>query len=132
VTPTDLVIIDTCIWVPFFNRPQSVEKKVVDTLLDEDRAVLLGPVLAEILLGFRREDRADWVASTLRGLHYLEIQWEDWRVAARIGRRLAARKHRVPLTDLAISAVALRAGSAVYTTDPHFDLIPDLKRFGPN
>ncbi len=44
-----LVLVDTCIWVPFFNRPQSVEKKVVDTLLDDDRAVLIGPIVTEIL-----------------------------------------------------------------------------------
>ncbi len=68
---TDLVLIDTCIWVPFFNRPQSAEKKAVDALLDEDRAVLIGPILAEILQGFRRDDRADWVASSLRGLPHL-------------------------------------------------------------
>ncbi len=49
MTPTDLVLIDTCVWVPYFNRPQSVEKKAVDVLLDEDRATLIGPILAEIL-----------------------------------------------------------------------------------
>lgn len=49
MTPTDLVVIDTCIWVPFFNRPQSAEKTVVDALLDEDRAAILGPILTEIL-----------------------------------------------------------------------------------
>ena len=27
-----LVLIDTCIWVPFFNRPQSAEKKALDAL----------------------------------------------------------------------------------------------------
>jgi len=78
----DLVLIDTCMWVPFFNRPQSNEKRVVDELLDEDRAALIGLVLGEILCGFRRNEQSDWVASTLRGLHYLELTWEDaWRRA---------------------------------------------------
>ena len=44
-----IVLIDTCIWVPFFNRPQSPEKKAVDALLDEDRGALIGPIVAEIL-----------------------------------------------------------------------------------
>jgi predicted nucleic acid-binding protein len=132
VTPTDLVLIDTCIWVPFFNRPQSAEKRAVDALLDEDRAALIGPILAEILQGFRRDDRADWVASSLRGLHYIVIEWDDWRSAARLGRRLAAKGHLLPLTDLTAAAIALRSESAVYSTDPHFDLIPGLKRFTPD
>lgn len=129
---TDLVVIDTCIWVPFFNRPQSAEKLAVDILLEEDRAAMLGPILAEILQGFRRQDRADWVASMLRGLYYLQLGWDDWRAAAQLGRQLAGQGHRLPLSDLAIAAVALRADAAVFTTDPHFDLIPGLKRFITN
>lgn len=35
------------------------------------------------------------------------------------------------MTDLVVAAVALRQGWSVYTTDPHFDSITDLKRFLP-
>ena len=76
---SDRVLVDTCIWVAFFNRPQSLEKQTVDELLDDDRATLIGPVLAEILLGFRRDEQADWVASELRGLRYLQVTWNEWR-----------------------------------------------------
>ena len=78
----NLVLIDSCIWVPFFNRPRSTEKVAVDALLEEDRAAIIGPILGEILQGFRRNEEADWVASSLRGLHYLDLDWEDWRRAA--------------------------------------------------
>jgi predicted nucleic acid-binding protein len=132
VTSTDLVLIDTCVWVPYFNRPQSTEAKAVNALLDEDRAALIGPILTEILQGFRRDDRADWVASSLRGLHYIELQWGDWQAAARIGRRLISKGHRLPLTDLSLAAIALRIDSAVFTTDPHFDVVTGLKRFSPD
>jgi hypothetical protein len=55
----DLVLIDTCIWVPYFNRPQSAIRQAVDVLLDEDRAGLIGPILGEILCGFRKDVQAD-------------------------------------------------------------------------
>lgn len=125
----DLVLIDTCIWVPFFNRPQSAEKRTVDSLLDDDRAALIGPVLAEVLIDFRRDEHADWVASILRGLHFLEPFWDEWRTAAQLGRRSMASGHILPQSDLILAAVALHRDCAVYTTDPHFDLIADLKRF---
>jgi predicted nucleic acid-binding protein len=131
MTVPELVLVDTCIWVPFFNRPHSREKLAVDGLLDDDRAALTGPILAEVLLGFRREEQADWVASVLRGLHFLEATWDDWRAAARLGRRLIANGHSLPLSDLVIAAVALGRDVTVYTIDPHFDLIPDLKRHSP-
>ena len=101
IPPGNLVLIDTCIWVGFFNRTQSAERMTVDPLLDDDRAAITGMILAEILQGFRRDDQADWVASSLKGLHALEPTWDDWRFVAKLGRQLIASGHRLPLTDLA-------------------------------
>jgi predicted nucleic acid-binding protein len=125
------VFIDTCVWASFFGKPASPEKAAVDDLLDTDRAALLGPIVAEVLLGFRRKDQADWVASRLQLAHYVEAVWEDWHAAADLGRDLAARGLKLPLTDLFVATVAARCGAWVYTTDPHFDLMPGLKRFLP-
>jgi hypothetical protein len=110
VINADLVLVDTLVWSAFFSKPGSTEKRLVDRLLDEDRVALIGPILTEVLRGFRRADEADWVASRLRLAHYIEPSWEDWRAAATLGRELAAKGHE-------------------YTLDPHFDLIADLKRF---
>jgi predicted nucleic acid-binding protein len=125
---TELVLIDTCIWVPYFNRPRSTEKSVVDSLLDDDRAAITGPILTEILQGFRRDEHADWVASLLRNLQVLEPRWDDWRQAAKLGRDLASKGKRLPLTDLVVAALGLRFKCAVYTTDPHFEHFPGLRR----
>jgi predicted nucleic acid-binding protein len=125
----DLVLIDTCMWIPFFNRPQSRTKQIVDGLLDEDLGAIVGPILAEVLLGFRRNAHADWASSLLRGVHYVDVTREDWRQAAAFGRMLTSRGHDLPLSDLEMATVARRCDCSVYSTDPHFDLIPDLKRF---
>ena len=124
-----LVLIDTCIWVPFFNRPQSAEKRAVDALLDDDRAALIGPIVTEILQGIPRAAQADYIASLLRGMRCLETIWDDWPEAARLGRRLAAAGHRLPLSDLILATVALRLDAEIYSIDPHFDLIGEVKRF---
>ena len=126
------MFVDTCIWSSFFAKPGSPEKVAVDDLLDMDRVALVGPIVAEVLVGFRRKDQADWVGSRLQLAHYVEAVWDDWRAAAHLGRELAAKGYKLPLTDLLVAAVARRCRSWVYTTDPHFDLIADLKRFWPN
>lgn len=126
------VFVDTCIWASFFSKPGSREKAAVDDLLDTDRVVLMGPIVSEVLLGFRRRDQADWVASRLQLAHYLDANWGDWRAAANLGRDLTARGHKLPLTDLIVAAVARRLQIGVYTIDPHFDLIDNLKRFRPS
>jgi hypothetical protein len=38
----------------------------------------------------------------------------------------------VPLTDLVIAALAQRIESFVFSTDPHFDLVPQLKKYRPS
>jgi predicted nucleic acid-binding protein len=127
----DWVFVDTCIWASFFGKPSSREKIAVDDLLDSDRVALVGPVIAEVLMGFKRKDQADWITSRMKMTHYVEAEWDDWRSASDLGRDLAAKGNKVPLTDLLVAAVARRCEGSVYTTDPHFDLIPDLKRFRP-
>ena len=101
-------IVDTCIWASFFGKPSSPEKLAVDKLIDMDRIALVGPILAEVLLGFRRKDQADWVGSRLVLSHYIELTQSDWRSAANLGRNLAAKGQQIPLTDLVVAAVARR------------------------
>jgi predicted nucleic acid-binding protein len=126
---TDRVIIDTCIWASVFAKANSPHQQAVERLINQDRAVLIGPVLTEVLYGFRRQEQADWAASRLRKLIWLEIEWDNWRQAASLGRQLAATGHRLPLTDLVITAIAGKHDLLVYTVDPHFNLLTDLRRF---
>src|SRR5438105_14062029 len=102
------VFVDTCIWASFFSKPSSPEEAAVDDLLDADRVALVGPIVAEVRLGFRRKDQADWVASRLRLAHYVETCWDDWRAAADLGRDLAGTGHKIPLTDLLVAKVTAR------------------------
>ena len=128
----DWVFVDTCIWASFFGKPASTEKAAVDALLDSDRVALIGPVVAEILIGFRRRDQSDWVASRLRMAHFVDAGWDDWQAASDLGRELVSKGHKIPLTDLLLAVVARRCNSWLFTTDPHFDLIPDLRRHRPD
>ncbi len=123
------VLVDTCIWARVFAKPGSNEHRIVEQLIEQERVVMIGPVLTEVLYGFRRQEQADWVASRLKNLAWIEVEWEDWREAASLGRRLAAAGHRLPQTDLVIAAVAERHGLLVYTVDPDFDHFEGLRRF---
>ncbi len=125
------VIVDTCMWVPFFNQPASAEKRAIDLLLNRDRVVMIGPVVAEILLGFKRREHAAWVASQLQGALWIEPTWQECCESAALGRELIAKGHVLPMTDLVIAAVAMSRNLAVYSSDPHFDPIPRLIRFHP-
>ena len=122
----DWVFVDSCIWASlFFAKPNSPEKNAVDNLIDRDQVALIGPILSGRTDLVCCDDQADWVASRMRLAHYAEIRTDDWQAAA-AGRRLAAGGHKSPITDLVVAVVAQRLNAAVYTTDPHFDLISGL------
>ena len=74
-----------------------------------------------MLSGFRKDAQADWVASALRGLVYVEVTRDDWCAAARFARQLTGRGHRLPLSDLALAAVAQRLDCRVYSSDPQLE-----------
>jgi predicted nucleic acid-binding protein len=125
------VIVDPCVWISFFGKLNSLENEVVGKLLETDRVALIGPIVAEVLMGLRRKDQADWVASRLKVVHYIDLNRDDWQTAADLGRDLASKGKKLRLTDLAVVAIARRCDCFVYSTDPHFDLFHDLKRFRP-
>ncbi len=52
MTRAILVLVDTGVWSAFFSKPSSREKRALDVLLDQDRVLVTGPVLAEVLRGF--------------------------------------------------------------------------------
>ena len=126
------VLVDTCIWASFFAKPSSIEKREVDALIDTGRVALIGPILSEVLMGFRKPNQAKWVASRLRLTHWIGMDWNDWRQAADLGRDLSANGKKIPLTDLVLASIAIRRDLPLYSIDPHFDLIPGLKRYTPS
>jgi len=73
-----------------------------------------------------KKRKADWIASRLKAALEVILSWEDWQAAADLGRSLAVQEHKLPVTGLVINAVCLRLNMEVYTTDPHFDRVPEF------
>lgn len=126
------VLIDTCVWIAFFRNPKSPAVRDVRPLAVQDRIVTVGPVMAEVLMGFRREAEANWASARFGGVRYLELKREHWRQAARLYREQKGKGNELPLTDLVIVAAAFDWDLDVFTTDPHFDLFPALPRYRPS
>ena len=125
------VLIDTCQWAQYFNRPQSREREVIGRLIEENSACVTGPIIVEVLSGFKNVRQADWVASVLDGLSEIELAWEDWRLAAKLNRELISRGHHLPLADLLSATAAIRNDLVIYSTDPHFRLFSQVRLFDP-
>lgn len=126
-----MVIADTSVWIPFFNRPDSPQKVTVDILIDADEIALVGVVLAELLQGCRTESERNLLSDGLTALPYYEVTRSTWSGAGDLSAQLQRRGMTLPLSDLVIAALALERGCHVYSLDSHFKKIPGLRLYTP-
>lgn len=127
-----MVIVDTSAWIQFFNRPESAERHAIDVLIDADRAVMVGVVLAELLQGCRTSQESSAILSEVRGLRFLDTDFATWRRTGELSRALRSRGVTLPLPDILIAALATEHNCPVYTLDPHFEQIPGLSLYRPS
>ncbi len=125
------VIVDTSVWINFFNRPESKEKQIVDLLLDQERICLVGIVLSELLQGTKSEKEANLLISKLTALTFLETNSNIWVKTGLISANLRRKGIVLPLSDILLAAIAQENNCEVYTLDPHFKLIQGTELFNP-
>ncbi len=102
-----MVVADTSVWIPFFNDPESEEKRELDALIDADRLVMVGVALAELIQGCRTAKEAEATTSRLAGLRFIETAFSTWQRAGELSFGLRRKGVTLPLSDLVIAALAL-------------------------
>ena len=126
------IIVDTSVWIEFFHNEKSHVSVHLKNLLRSGQVALTGMVLAEILQGIRSPREARLVRRSLESLPFIEIDYKVWRQAGEISSALRRKGLTIPLSDIIIASVAITADHEVFTTDPHFEKIPGLKRYQPS
>lgn len=126
-----MVIADTSVWISFFNRPASVEKRTLDVLIDSDEVAITGVVLAELLQGCRTPKERDALKETILALPYVETTQPIWIRAGETSSALLRRGITLPIPDLIVAAAALERQFQVYSIDRHFQRIPGLMLYAP-
>jgi predicted nucleic acid-binding protein len=126
-----MVIVDTSAWIPFFNRPESPEKRIIEELIDQDNAAIVGVVLAELLQGCRSQEEREELKDALLALPYLGVSQATWIAAGEISSNLLRKGITLPLTDVVLATAAIEHRCSVYSLDAHFQKIPGLVRYSP-
>ncbi len=124
-----MVLIDTSIWIDFFQHPDSLHAaRLEDLVREHNRAVLCGIVLQEVLQGIR-DDKSHAVTKVrLTKLPYLDMSKDIHLTAASLYRSLRARGITVPSADTSIAAIAFYNHIPLYTKDDHFKIIAKYTR----
>jgi predicted nucleic acid-binding protein len=121
-----LILVDSSVWIDFFNLSPGPAGKELHRLIDEAEPVALtGVVITEVLQGVVRD------SSTIE--RYLSM-WElleprgftTYRDAAAVFRRGRAKGISLTTVDSLITAIALEHGASVFSLDKDFRLIARL------
>jgi hypothetical protein len=132
-----VILVDTSVWIDYFNNYTSVEADYLTLCIAEVRPVVLaGLVLTETLLGLRNSTQADSVTRALSSFDLApELTRPDYEGAAAIYRACRDRGTTPRSTiDCLIAQLCLRHDYELLSRDRDFEMIArvfPLKRVVP-
>ena len=119
-----MVLVDTSIWIDFFQAPESrTATELASLIKDHNRVALCGIVLQEILQGIRDRKSFELVRERLINFPFIETNRETWVMAATLYRELRAQGITLPSVDVMIAAIALQNNMALFSLDGHFEAL---------
>jgi len=123
------ILVDTSVWIQYFNRLDAKPGKSVEKLLGEGRVVGSGIILTELLQGAKIEKEFNAILESMVAPPFLETTQNTWIKAGRISYALRRKGITIPITDLIIASLALEYDCLIFTLDPHFEKIPDIELY---
>ncbi len=127
---SDRILVDTCVWLEFFNL-QSVLGKTLEHLLIADSVATCGIVLFELMQGIKTEKEISLIRSVLSQLPYMEMNRSLWEKAAILSSSLRKKGIAIPLSDIFIATIALEHNLSIFTIDKHFESIQGISIYKP-
>ena len=81
---SNMVIADSSTWLDYFEKDKTKYALILETLIKEDKIVICGFTLVEILKDIRERETFEKLLKGLLTLPYVEIEKEDWIKASKI------------------------------------------------
>ena len=129
----DNVLVDTSVWIDYFQAPRSHVVEPVTRLLEERRAVTTGIVALELIQGAKSDKELSVVEDLLKAIARIDERETTHVEAGRLGYRLRRKGLTFGTVDLLISQLAIEHGLSLYTQDRHVQAIAKaspLKLYG--
>ena len=125
-----MIVVDTSVWIGYFNGVATRETALLDALLGVEPIVIGDLILAEVLQGFRAEGDARKARTALDRLLFQPMVGRDVALAsARNYRALRARGITVRKTiDMLIATFCLENGYRLLHADR--DFVPIVEHLG--
>ncbi|MGH2761220.1 MAG: PIN domain-containing protein [Thermoleophilaceae bacterium] len=117
-----MVLPDTSVWVEYLRRGDRGRAGEIDELVARQKVVTCAPVVAELLAGTSRADRAR-LAAVLAALPWAELGRAQWIRVGGVAAELRGAGLAVPLTDVEIAVAAVEARATLWSADSDFERV---------
>ena len=126
-----MILVDSSVWVEFFNDFNSPEKKELEKYLEDGEIIYTtGIIAAEILAGVKKENTFLEVKEILSQLPHLSPTFEDYVKAAELYRHLRSKGFTIRnIIDCLIAEMVAENGLMLLQKDRDFK---NIKRFYPS
>ncbi|MBI5361123.1 MAG: PIN domain-containing protein [Planctomycetes bacterium] len=121
------VLIDTSVWIEYFNKPKSAHGNNVKNLIEADSAFISGIIMAELLQGAGNTMTYEELRNAMLFMPYLAENQATWEKTGRLSFELKRKGKTIPLSDCIIAVLSKENGCLLYTLDSHFNIIPEVK-----
>jgi predicted nucleic acid-binding protein len=122
----DGVIVDTSVLIEFLKGNEQYGGEIT-RLLEKDRVFSTGIIIVELLQGLKNLKEEQYIAELITAVNVLEITTDLWIETGNISLSLRRKGINLPLTDVAIAALAIKHNLQIFTLDKHFELIPGVR-----
>ncbi|MEE9494236.1 MAG: PIN domain-containing protein [Gammaproteobacteria bacterium] len=118
------ILIDTCAWIDFLRSKKGHLGDCVSQAIENDRAVVCGVVIAELLQGAKGKKEKQHLETLFNTVECLATEEAVWFEAGNLLQTLRNKGITLPLTDALIATVAQKYTVPVMTIDKHFEHLP--------
>lgn len=122
----DGVIVDTSVLISFLKGDKKITEKVTK-LLEDNRVVITGIIIAELLQGMKYIKEEQDLSEILAEISPLEITTDLWIKTGKLALSLRRKGINLPLTDVAIAILAMEYNLSIFTLDKHFEKIQGVR-----
>lgn len=121
------ILVDTSIWVEYFNRPESEYAQRLAEFLEMETVCVTGIILAELLQGAKTDAEFELLRKNLKVLPLLKESEKTWEKVGKLSFELQRKGTVIPLTDCLIAVLAQENNCQMFTLDDHFTYVPQLE-----
>ena len=118
-----MVLIDSSVWIDFFNKPDSVTANEVRGLLRNGLVVTNKIIIAEVLSGAMNRKEYNILKQHFGTLDIYPIDDNDFDQIIELNYLSIRKGYKMPITDWIIAINANKNDSAIFSFDKHFKSI---------